>query len=76
MKVFLRIAVVCLGFLILSACASTQTAYRDAPIRNETMVTDSTYVAIVEYVAKQRGTKVLWVNAPKKRVATEVASSK
>ncbi|HEY5971075.1 MAG TPA: hypothetical protein VIT22_03730 [Pseudoxanthomonas sp.] len=75
MKVFLKIAIVSLGLLLLSACASTQkTAYGGTPIQNEKMVTDLTYMAMVENIARQRGTKVMWVNAPKKRVV-EVAAN-
>lgn len=76
MKFFPRISLVLLCVLLLAGCASTQqAAYRAAPVRQEKMVTDATYVAIVENVAKQRGTRVIWVNTPKKRIAREVAVS-
>ncbi len=63
--------------LLLSGCASTQkTAYGDAPAHStETIVEDGRYVALVEAIAKQRGTRVVWVNRPKKRVATADAAA-
>lgn len=75
MKAFLSFTVVSLPLLLLTACASTGTAYEKAPAQHESMVTDSVYVAVVENIAKQRGTKVMWVNPPKKRVADPVATA-
>lgn len=75
MKVFLRFTAVSLPLLLLTACASTGTAYEKAPAQHENVVTDNTYVAVVEQIAKQRGTRVMWVNPPKKRVADPVASA-
>ena len=69
MKAFLSFAVVSLTLLLLTACASTGTAYEKAPMQHKSVVTDNTYVATVEYIAKQRGTRVMWVNPPKKRIA-------
>lgn len=77
MKAYLRISLTVAALLLLSACASTQkTAYGDAPTRKvETMVQDHLYVATVEKIARQRGTRVVWVNPPKKRVVETVAVS-
>jgi outer membrane biogenesis lipoprotein LolB len=75
MKAFLSLTVVSSAVLLLTACASTGTAYEKAPVRHESVVTDNVYVAVVEHIAKQRGTQVVWVNAPKKRVAEPVASA-
>ncbi|MET0756228.1 MAG: hypothetical protein ABWY31_08935 [Pseudoxanthomonas sp.] len=74
MKTLLSIATLSLG-LLLVGCAST-TAYRDAPAPQPTSsssVVDERYVAIVESVAKHRGTRVMWVNLPRKRAPNTVA---
>lgn len=75
MKAFLSFTVVSLTLLLLTACASTGTAYEKAPAQHENVVTDNTYVAVVEYIAKHRGTRVVWVNPPKKRIVEPVASA-
>jgi len=75
MKAFLSFALVSSSLLLLAACASTGTAYEKAPAQHETVVTDNTYVATVEYIAKQRGTRVMWVNPPKKRIVEPVATT-
>lgn len=63
--------------LLLPGCASTQkAAYGDTPAHTpENIVEDSAYVALVEKIAKQRGTRVVWVNPPKKRVSGNVAAA-
>ena len=73
MKAFLSFTVVSLALLLLTACASTGTAYEKAPAQHETVVTDNVYVAVVEHIAKQRGTRVMWVNPPKRRVVEPAA---
>ena len=74
MNTFSRIAAASM-VMLMPACASTQkTTYHDAPIRSDTTVVDEQYVAAVERMARQRGTQVTWVNAPKKRVALADAS--
>lgn len=75
MKAFLSFAVVSSALLFLAACASTGTAYEKAPAQHENVVTDNLYVAVVEHIAKQRGTRVVWVNPPKKRTVEHVASA-
>ena len=75
MKAFLSFTVVSLAMLLLTACASTGTAYEKAPAQHESVVTDNAYVAVVERIAKQRGTRVVWVNPPSKRVVQPIASS-
>ena len=77
MKAYLRISLTAVALVLLSACASTQkTAYGDAPTRQvETVVQDHLYVAAVEKMARQRGTRVVWVNPPKKKVVETVAVS-
>lgn len=78
MKTLLRIATLSFGLALLAGCASTKTAYRDAPpqqrIAGSTIVVDDHYVALVENIAKQRGTRVMWVNKPTKRVNTVAAA--
>lgn len=62
--------------LLLSACASTQkTAYGETPQSKETIVQDAHYVVLVEQLAKQRGTRVVWVNPPKKRISVATAAA-
>lgn len=64
----LKIASASILLLLLSGCASTQkTAYGNAPMQSETTVVDQRYVSLVEHLARQRGTRVVWVNTPKKR---------
>ena len=75
MKAFLSFTVVSSTLLLLTACASTGTAYEKAPAQNEKVVTDKVYVAVVEQIAKGRGTRVMWVNPPKKRVVEPVATA-
>ena len=76
MKAFSSLIVVALSVLLLSACASTGTAYEKAPAQHENIVTDNTYVALVEHIAKHRGTRVVWVNPPKKRVVEPIAATR
>ncbi len=76
MKAFLKVTFVSVPLLLLTACASTGTAYEKAPAQHETVVTDNVYVAVVEHIAKQRGTRVVWVNPPKKRVVEPVATTR
>ncbi|MET0808240.1 MAG: hypothetical protein ABWX93_05715 [Pseudoxanthomonas sp.] len=64
--------------LLLSGCASTQgMTYGDAPQHpHESIVEDDQYVAFVEHIAKQRGTSVVWLNPPNKRVPEKVADNR
>lgn len=77
MKAYLSVAIVFGGVLLLSACASTQkTAYGDAPRQGESLIQqDNRYIGVVEQFAKQRGTRVVWVNPPVKKVPQTVATS-
>lgn len=69
MNKFLKIVAVSLVVALLPACSSTQkAAYGNAPMQSEVIVVDARYVALVESMAKQRGTRVMWVNTPVKRV--------
>ena len=78
MKTLLRIATLSFGLVLLAGCASTKTAYRDAPPQQRSagfsMEVDERYVTLVENIAKQRGTRVMWVNKPVKRVNTVAAA--
>ena len=78
MKAYLCISLTAATLVLLSACASTQkTAYGDEPTREvETVVQDHLYVATVEKIARERGTRVVWVNPPKKKVVETVAVSR
>lgn len=78
MKTLLRIATLSFGLVLLVGCASTKTAYREAPPQHRasgfSMEVDERYVTLVENIAKQRGTRVMWVNKPTKRVNTVAAA--
>jgi hypothetical protein len=61
--------------LVLAACSSMQekptyAAAESPAIDSYDANIDQTYVANVEYIAKQRGVEVHWVNPPTKRVAS------
>ncbi|RZA31261.1 MAG: hypothetical protein EOP92_32120 [Lysobacteraceae bacterium] len=76
MNKFPKIVSVSFVVALLPACASTQQAgYANAPMRSEVIVEDARYVALVESMAKQRGTKVMWVNAPRKRMMATAATA-
>ena len=73
-----RLSLVC-GTLLLAAlsagCTSTQSAMRDAPLMQRETQIDQVYVAYVDGEAKQRGTRVVWVNPPKRTVIKPIAST-
>ena len=73
-----RLSLVC-GPLLLAAlsagCTSTQGAMRDGPLMQRETQIDQVYVAYVDGVAKQRGTRVVWVNPPKRTVIKPIAST-
>jgi 2-iminoacetate synthase ThiH len=76
MKAYLRVSLLLASPFLLVACASTQgTAYGEKPAVNENVVQDAVYVATVENIAKQRGTRVVWVNPPYKRVPVNATAS-
>ena len=70
MKVSLGFALGSTTVLLLAGCASTHEVARSpAPTYPEgSIVQDQVYVAVVEKIAKQRGTRVVWVNPPKKQM--------
>ena len=70
MKVSLGFALGSTAVLLLAGCASTHEVARSpAPVHPEgSIVQDQVYVAVVEKIAKQRGTRVVWVNPPKKQM--------
>ena len=70
---FLCFALVVAGSL--AGCASTQSAMQDKPLMQRTSEVDALYVGYVDAFAKQRGTRVFWVNPPKKTVVTPIAST-
>ncbi|KQZ66133.1 MULTISPECIES: hypothetical protein [unclassified Lysobacter] len=67
----LRVAVLSLSILGLSACAghSTKTAYVPPQKAPSIMDNDEVYMAQVERIARRRGIDVTWVNLPRKQVA-------
>ncbi|WP_296280749.1 hypothetical protein [Pseudoxanthomonas sp.] len=63
--------------VLLSGCASTRTASTaDKVLMQPRSDVDAVYVGYVNAIAKQRGTEVMWVNPPKKRVSASVASAR
>ena len=72
MKALFRIAILSFG-LALVGCASTQTARVAPPAVPGSVVVDDQYVSMVDSIAKQRGTVVMWVNPPTKHVSAVAA---
>lgn len=58
-----------------SGCASTQSAMHDRSLMQRDTEIDKVYVNYVNTVAKQRGTRVYWINPPKRTVIKSVASA-
>ena len=77
MKTWMSSLFVVAPLLLVAGCASTQNAaYSERPAQSHEITSqDSEYVALVESIAKQRGTQVVWVNPPKKRIAESVAAA-
>lgn len=80
MKALPCIAVLSLSLIALSACKTTEE--KSAYVAPEKVVApgtmyqprveqDAEYIAYVEAVARRRGVKVQWVNAPQKRHVDE-----
>lgn len=73
-----RLSLLCCA-LVLAAlstgCASTQSAMHDKPLMQRDTEVDKVYVTYVDNVAKQRGTRVFWVNPPKRTVVKPIASA-
>ena len=75
MKLF---SLVCCALLVATlsvGCASTQSAMLDAPLMQRDTHVDKVYVHYVDTVAKQRGTRVVWVNPPTRTVVKPIASA-
>ncbi|WP_155944728.1 hypothetical protein [Pseudoxanthomonas sp. Root630] len=69
----------CAVFLtvLLSACASTQTARSsDKTLMQRQTDVDEVYVGYVNTVAKLRGTRVMWVHLPKKKAPETIAAAR
>lgn len=61
---------------LLAGCASTQTARTsDKTLMQRQTQVDEEYVGYVNTVAKQRGTRVVWVNPPTRTVVTPIAAA-
>jgi hypothetical protein len=60
---------------LLGGCASTRTAsVPTKPLMQRDTQVDVVYVGYVNAIAKQRGTRVLWVNPPMKSIESPVAT--
>lgn len=68
MSASLRMAVLSVAVLGLSACAGTQTrtTHVPEPQPSSIMDRDELYMAYVERIARRRGIEVVWVNLPRK----------
>lgn len=68
MNASLRMAVLSLSVLGLSACAGMEarSTYVPEPREPSIMDPDAAYIAQVERIAQRRGIEVQWVNAPTK----------
>lgn len=73
MKKIVSLTTLALGTLLATGCATDGAYSKSAPARPGEIVVDGRYVAVVENIAKQRGTRVVWVNKPTKRVSGPVA---
>jgi hypothetical protein len=65
-----RLAFISPGLLILAGCASTSEPGLDpslATTQTERGNYDKRYVATVQHLADERGTRVIWVNPPRKK---------
>lgn len=65
-----RAAFLSTGLLMLAGCASTGGPGLDTSLettQSEQGNYDKRYVATVQHLADQRGTRVIWVNPPKKK---------
>ena len=70
-----KILVLSAASLLLAGCSSMQdkptyAAAASRPVEPFDANIDQTYVSNVEYIAKQRGVEVRWVNPPTKHVAS------
>jgi hypothetical protein len=76
MKASFRYALAAAPLLLLGACATTDEMAgapraMDVVATDTEFVTDEEYILTVNYLAKRRGTRVVWVNPPKVRVDRE-----
>ncbi|MFC3813924.1 hypothetical protein [Lysobacter sp. GCM10012299] len=74
MNASLRMAVLLVSVVGLSACAGMQSKTAQVPDQKapSIMDDDEAYIAYVERVARRRGIEVVWVNTPRK-TAEQVA---
>jgi len=72
MKASVRMAVLSLSILGLAACASMEerSTYVPSPEPDSIMDNDEAYMAAVERIARRRGIDLVWVNPPRKQVAS------
>ncbi len=71
MKTIASFAIICLGTLLATGCATDGDAYSKsvAPAKPGQVVVNGRYVSAVERAARQSGTQVVWINAPTRRAA-------
>ena len=75
MKKIATLTVACLGALLATGCATDGAYSKSQEAQPGEIVVNGRYVAVVENLAKQRGTRVVWVNKPTRRVPDSVAVS-
>ena len=73
MKKIATLTVACLVALLATGCATNGAYGKSQQAQPGEIVVNGRYVALVENMAKQRGTRVVWVNKPTKRVPEAVA---
>ena len=74
MNAKLRVAMLSLSVVMLSACTTTGGMSRAAP-KESPMTEEERYVAEVERIARIRGIEVVWVNRPEARSDELIASA-
>lgn len=70
MKTIASVAGICLSVLLATGCATDPNRYSKtvAPAQPGKVVVNGRYVNAVERAARQRGTRVVWINQPTRRV--------
>ncbi len=76
MKTFASIAAISLSALLATGCATDGNRYSKTvePAQPGKVVVNGRYVDVVERMARQRGTRVVWVNKPTRRIESAVAA--
>lgn len=71
MKTRFRLLLLPLSLCVLSACATMDENYAAEPQTQAGYEQDNEYIATVEYLAQRNGVRVIWINPPMDRVASD-----